>query len=521
MEGSRSQAPAVRSQPGTVALVGAGPGDPGLITLRGVECLAAADVVLYDYLANARLLEHCRADAVLVCLGKHGRDRILSQDEINARMTSEALAGRCVVRLKGGDPAVFARCSEEIAALEAAGLRYEVVPGITTALAAGSHAGIALTDRRHASAVALVTGHEQDDQSTSKLDYAALAKFPGTLVFYMGVTSAAAWSKQLIDAGMPAETPAAVIRRCSWPDQETHVTTLADVAEMMKRLKLRPPVLTIVGQTVAERSMHSWFAERPLFGKRIVLTRPEDQCAAARRKLADLGADVLLQPAITIGPPDDWAPLDAALERLTEFDWIVFSSVNGVEAFMNRLALFGRDARALGRAKLAAIGPGTADALAAWHLRTDLVSAEFRAQALAAALAVEAKTGPRRFLLVRASRGREVLAETLTAAGHAVTQAVAYRSADTTTPDPEIAALLKAGKIDWVTVTSSAIARSLVALFGDDLRKTKLASISPITSGVLRELGHAPAAEAREFTLDGIIQAIVAQVNGSEASVEP
>ncbi len=203
MEGSRSQASAARSQPGTVALVGAGPGDPGLITLRGVECLAAADVVLYDYLANAQLLEHCRPDAVLVCLGKHGRDRILSQDEINARMTAEALAGRYVVRLKGGDPAVFARCSEEIAALEAAGLRYEVVPGITTALAAGSHAGIALTDRRHASAVALVTGHEQDDQSTSKLDYAALAKFPGTLVFYMGVTSAATWSKQLIDAGMP------------------------------------------------------------------------------------------------------------------------------------------------------------------------------------------------------------------------------------------------------------------------------------------------------------------------------
>ena len=510
MEGSRSPASAARLKPGTVALVGAGPGDPGLITLRGVECLAAADVILYDYLANAQLLEHCRPDAVLVCLGKHGRDRILSQDEINARMTSEALAGRYVVRLKGGDPAVFARCSEEIAALEAAGLRYEVVPGITTALAAGSHAGIALTDRRHASAVALVTGHEQDDQSTSKLDYAALAKFPGTLVFYMGVTSAATWSKQLIDAGMPSETPAAVIRRCSWPDQETHVTTLADVAEMMKRLKLRPPVLTIVGQTVAERSMHSWFAERPLFGKRIVLTRPEDQCIAARSKLADLGADVLLQPAITIGPPDDWAPLDGALARLDEFDWIVFSSVNGVDAFLRRLTHSSRDARALGRAKLAAIGPGTADALAAWHLRADLVPGEFRAEALAAGLVTQAKGSPRRFLLVRASRGREVLAETLTAAGHAVTQAVAYRSADTTEPDAEIAAFLKAGKIDWITVTSSAIARSLAVLFGDDLRKAKLASISPITSGVLRELGYPPAAEAEEFTLDGIIRSIVA-----------
>ncbi len=256
--------------------------------------------------------------------------------------------------------------------------------------------------------------------------------------------------------------------------------------------------------------MHSWFAARPLFGKRIVLTRPEDQCIAARRKLADLGADVLLQPAITIGPPDDWAPLDGALARLDEFDWIVFSSVNGVEAFLRRLAHSGRDARALGRAKLAAIGPGTADALAAWHLRADLVPGEFRAEALAAALVTQAKGSPRRFLLVRASRGREVLAETLTAAGHAVTQAVAYRSTDTTEPDAEIAAFLKAGKIDWITVTSSAIARSLAALFGDDLRKAKLASISPITSGVLRELGYPPAAEAEEFTLDGIIQSIVA-----------
>lgn len=530
MEGSRSQASAARSQLGTVALVGAGPGDPGLITLRGVECLAAADVVLYDYLANAQLLEHCRPDAVLVCLGKHGRDRILSQDEINARMTAEALAGRYVVRLKGGDPAVFARCSEEIAALEAAGLRYEVVPGITTALAAGSHAGIALTDRRHASAVALVTGHEQDDQSTSKLDFAALAKFPGTLVFYMGVTSAATWSKQLIDAGMPSETPAAVIRRCSWPDQETHVTTLADVAEMMKRLKLRPPVLTIVGQTVAERSMHSWFAERPLFGKRIVLTRPEDQCLEARRKLTDLGADVLLQPAITIEEPDSSEPLYEVLARLEEFDWIVFSSVNGVDAFMRGLLQIG-DARAIGKARFAVIGPATAQALRNWHLRTDMMPGEFRAEALANALidtahrddAGKLKATPDRFrcLLIRASRGREVLADMLMADGHAVTQAVAYRSTDVTEPDAEIAAFLKAGKIDWITVTSSAIARSLAALFGDDLRKAKLASISPITSGVLRELGYPPAAEAEEFTLDGIIQAIVAKVNLSEASVEP
>ncbi|MGC3971999.1 MAG: uroporphyrinogen-III C-methyltransferase [Pirellulales bacterium] len=464
--------------------------------------------MLYDYLANSQLLEHCRPDASLVCLGKHGRDRIFTQDEINARMTAEALAGNYVVRLKGGDPAVFARCGEEIAALEAAGLRDEVVPGITTALAAGSHAGIALTDRRHASAVALVTGHEKGEQAESKLDYAALAKFPGTLVFYMGVTSAPQWTAELIAAGMSPTTPAALIRRCSWPDQETHVTTLGEIAELMKTLKLRPPVLTIVGATVAERSLSTWFTDRPLFGRRIVLTRPEQQCDEARRQLTDLGAEVLLQPAITIGPPSNWEALDAALAGVGEFDWIAFSSVNGVESFFTRLRRLGFDARALGRAKLAAIGPGTAEALEAEKLRADLVPAEFRAEALAAAL-VERAAPKSSVLLVRASRGREVLAEMLTAAGHRVTQAVAYSSTDVTTPDADVAALLQAGRIDWLTVTSSAIARSLANLFGDDLRKTKLASISPITTETLRSLGYEPAAEAGEFTLSGLIAAIL------------
>jgi uroporphyrinogen III methyltransferase/synthase len=505
---SRPSATGNASAKAAVALVGAGPGDPRLITVRGVECLAAADVVLYDYLANPRLLEYCRPDATLVCLGKHGRDRIFTQDEINARMTAEALAGNYVVRLKGGDPAVFARCGEEITALEAAGLKYEVVPGITTALAAGSHAGIALTDRRHASAVALVTGHEKGEQAESKLDYAALAKFPGTLVFYMGVTSAPHWTAELIAAGMSPTMPVAVVRRCSWPDQETHVTTLGELTELMKSLKLRPPVLTIVGPTVAERSLETWFTERPLFGRRVVLTRPKHQCDDARRLLVDLGAEVLLQPAIEIGEPGDWGPLDAALERIGEFDWVVFSSVNGVQSFFARLRRHGRDARALGRARLAAIGPGTAEALEEEKLRADLVPENFRAEALAEAV-IRAAAPKSRVLLVRASRGREVLAEMLTAAGHAVTQAEAYSSTDVAMADPEIAAMLATGRIDWLTVTSSAIAKSLVNLFGDDLRKTRLASISPITSETLRWLGHEPAVEAEEYTLPGIVQAIV------------
>lgn len=494
-----------------VALVGAGPGDPGLITLRGDRLLREADVVLYDYLANPHLLEACRRDAELVCLGKHGRDRLLTQDEVNARMIAAAQAGKRVVRLKAGDPAVFARFGEEAAALEAAGLAYEVVPGITAALAAGSHAGVPITDRRVASAVALVTGHEQDG-GDSRLDYDALARFPGTLVFYMGMTRVGVWSKALVDAGKPPTTPVAVIRRCSWPDQQTLVTTLGELPAVVESRHLRPPVIVVVGEVVEQRIAGSWFTERPLFGRRVLFTRPEEQGSgadAARVRLTDLGADVLVQPAVEIGEPDDGRPLDDALGRLDRFDWIVFSSANGVRSMLRRLWQTGRDARTLGATKIAAIGPATAAALATFHLRADLVPPEYRAESLAASLVERTKPGKKRFLLIRASRGREVLADTLRAAGAEVEQVVAYRSSDVARPKPEIAELLEAGKIDWITVTSSAIARSLATMFGSSLGRARLASISPITSATLRELGFAPHAEATEYTLDGLVEAIV------------
>lgn len=492
-----------------VVLVGAGPGDPELVTLRGVRRLAEADVVLYDYLANARLLEHCRPDAELVCLGKHGRDRIVTQDEINRRMVAEASAGKLVVRLKGGDPAVFARFGDEIGALEAAGLRYEVVPGITTALAVGSHAAIPLTDRRTASAVALVTGHEQGEQELSKIDYAGLAGFPGTLVFYMGVIHAPIWTRALIDSGKSADTPAAVIRRCSWPDQQTIITTLGEVVEVIKTRQFRPPIVVVVGEVIDYRAVTSWFTDRPLFGRRILVTRPDEESSFLSEMFRQLGADVVVQPAIEIGEPQDFTLFDDALGRLGRFDWIAFSSANGVRSVMSRLSAIGRDVRAFGAAKIAAIGPGTSAELRRFNLQADLVPAEFRAESLAAALAERVKLGERKVLLIRASRGREVLAETLTAAGAEVEQVVAYRSTDVVRPTAEVAALAAAGKIDWVTVTSSAIARSLTAMFGPALGQMRLVSISPITSATLRELGLSPAAEATEFTFAGLVAAVL------------
>jgi uroporphyrinogen III methyltransferase/synthase len=499
--------PPLANRLGRVYLVGAGPGDPGLITLRGVECLGRADLVLYDYLVNARLLSHVRPGAETVCLGRHGQDRILPQDEVNRRLVAAALAGRTVVRLKAGDPAVFARLAEELQALKAAGIPYEIVPGITAALAAGSHAGISLTQRRDASAVALVTGHEDDAKNGPSLDYGQLARFPGTLVFYMGVTTARRWAGELVAAGKPPQTPVAVVRHCSWPDQALLRSTLGCVADDLVARRVRPPAIIIVGEVAADADGRSWFTERPLFGKRVLVTRPADQAEELAGPLAELGADVRFQPAITIGPPADWEPLDRALAELDRFDWVVLSSANGARAFLDRLCRDGRDLRRLGGVRLAAIGPATAAELARWRLAADLTpEEEFRAEALADAL-VERDPG-RRFLLVRASRGREVLAERLRACGAAVEQVVAYRSDDVAVADGAIRAQLADGKIDFVTVTSSAIARSLAALFGPLLHRARLVSISPVTSATIRELGFEPAAEASTYTMPGIVATI-------------
>jgi uroporphyrinogen III methyltransferase/synthase len=525
---------------GKVYLVGAGPGDPGLITLRGAEILQRADAVLYDYLVNPLILRHCRPEAMLISLGKHGSGRVVSQDEINARLVGLTQIYANVVRLKGGDPLVFARAGEELDCLTRHEIPFEIVPGVTAAIAAASYAGIPLTHRDSASAVALVTGHEEAGKAESALDYAALARFPGTLVFYMGVTTAEHWSQELIAAGKPAQTPVAIVRHVSRPDQQRLDTTLSEVAAVVKQHHFRPPVVFIIGDVAAHGPAWSWFEQRPLFGQKVLVTRPEHQADDLARPLLELGADVLFQPAIEIRPPERWD--DRQLDLLDRFDWLVFSSSNGVRHFLDRLPHVGRDLRALGGLKIAAIGPGTAEALGEYNLRADVVPEEFRAESLAAALAEprnategvpysaarsvpdSADVAPRnategvpdsaagkRFLLVRASRGREVLAEELTKAGGIVEQVVAYDSVDVVKPDPEIAAKLAAGQIDWTTVTSSAIARSLARLFGDSLKWTKLVSISPITSATLRELGYEPAAEAKEYTMSGVVAAIAGE----------
>ena len=501
---------------GKVYLVGAGPGDPGLLTLRGAECLARADLVLYDYLASPRLLEHAPPTAARVCLGHHGHGRIMSPVEVQSRMVDAALRGQTVVRLKSGDPLVFGRAAEEIAALRAAGVPFEIVPGVTAAMAAASHAGVPLTKRDGASAVALVTGYQEQGPATAEsLNFAALAAFPGTLVFYMGVTTAEHWTKALVAAGRAADTPSAIVRRASWPDQLTIRCRLDQVAREIQARRLRPPVVVIVGDVAGIDVGIDWFARRPLFGHRVLVTRPESQAGELVRQFEELGARVDKQPAIQIAPPADWGPVDAALAQLPAYDWLVFSSVNGVRYLLDRLLLTA-DVRRLGRVRLAAIGPGSAAELARYGLKADVQPDEYRAEALAAAL--EPLAAGKRILLARASRGREVLADALRAAGAHIDQVVVYRSSDVEQVEPEISQAISAGQIDFTTVTSSAIARSLVRMFGDALRRTRLVSISPLTSEALRSLGHEPSAEARQYTTAGVLAATVELAANSESS---
>ncbi len=501
---------------GKVTIVGAGPGDPGLISLRGFEALKQAEVVFYDYLVNpiilrqAGLLAKAPHEVSLVCLGKHGQGRLLTQPEINRQLVAAALTGKRVVRLKGGDPAIFGRTAEEIMALEEAEISYEVIPGVTAALAASSAAGIPLTDRRWASAVAFVTGHECDGKQDG-LDIASLARFPGTLVFYMGVTSAPTWSQELIAHGRAADTPVAIIRRCGLPGQETLHTSLAEVSQVLAPGNMRPPATIIVGEVSALQADLNFHCAGQLSGRTVLVTRPERQSVEMVSELGRLGATAMLQPAIEISSPEDWAAVDQQIQNVSNFDWLVFSSANGVTYFLDRLLESGIDLRALGGCKLAAIGPATTRALAEYHLHADLEPEEYRAEALAEALTQADQPG--RCLLLRASRGREVLAEMLTSSGWEVEQTVVYQSTDCQVADADVLKALREGSLDWVTVTSSAIARSLVHLFGDDLKQSRLAAISPLTAGVLREAGHEPTVVASEYTTAGLIAAILEAEN--------
>jgi uroporphyrinogen III methyltransferase/synthase len=474
--------------------------------LRGQYWLGRSDVVLYDGLTNAQMLTHA-PHADCICVGKHGQSRIWSQAEIIAETRRHASQGKCVVRLKGGDPAVFARTSEEVDALVEAKIPFEIVPGITAALAAGSYAGIPITHRGIASAVALVTGHEEPGKSESALDWAALAAFPGTLVIYMGVTTAEMWTGALIEAGKPPETPCAIIRRCSLPDQQQILCRLDEVAEQLTPAsRMRPPVITIVGDVTRLSETMDWFSRRPLHNQRVLITRPTEQADDLARPLEDLGATVIRHGLIEITPPHGWTQVDDAIDHLSSYQTIVFASANGVRYFINRILDRGGDLRCLAGLRIAAVGTATAKTLRGYYLRVDVLPSQSDAagliQELGASIAGDA------VLIIRASRGSSLLPDGLRNVGGQITEVVAYQNTDVVIADPDVTAMLKRGDIDWITVTSSATADNLQRLFGDNLTGCRFAAISSVTAKVLQDHGHRVEAIATRASMEGLVDAI-------------
>jgi uroporphyrinogen III methyltransferase / synthase len=509
---------------GIVYLVGAGPGDPGLLTRRGAELLGRADVVVYDHLASPRLLDLAPESALRVCAGKSIGHCTLTQDEINEVLVAHARRGLTVVRLKGGDPFVFGRGAEEAEHLREAGIPFRVVPGVTAAVGVTAYAGVPITHRDAASAVAIVTGHGDPEAPPAPgrngLDWPSLARFPGTLVVYMGVTHLAALCRTLVREGKPGATPAALIGSGTLARQRTVVGTLDDLADRVAASGLGPPALLVVGEVVARRPALNWFEGLPLFGQRIVVTRPAGEADDSAGVLEGSGAEVLVAPTVEILPPADYAEVDRAIGRLDDFDWLVFTSGNGVRHFLDRLGALGRDLRALGPLKLAAIGPATAEALADYRLRADLVPESFRSEALAEALAPRV-TGLR-VLLARADRGRTILRDELEKVAR-VEQIAVYRNADADALPAAVLERIAEGSVDWITLTSSAITERLHALLPEESRRRvgreiRLASLSPVTTATADRLGWPVAAEAGTYTWDGLVDAIVRRVTADRPS---
>jgi uroporphyrinogen III methyltransferase/synthase len=473
----------------TAYLVGAGPGDPGLLTARALELIARADVILHDRLIPAEALAHARADAEIVDVGKIGGGRQVPQEETTRLLVEHARAGRTVVRLKGGDPFVFGRGGEEAQALRAAGCAFEVVPGVTAGVAAAAYAGIPVTQRGLASAVAFVTGHEDPSKEETAVDWAALAGFPGTLVFYMGVRQLPRIAEQLVAHGRDAAEPAAVVERGTLPEQRTQRTTLAELGGV----EAQAPAVTVVGPVAALHDELDWLRAGPLRGVRIAVTRARAQASGLAAGLRALGAEVVEAPAIRI------EPLAVELPALGDYDLLVLTSPNGVEELFRHL----RDARELAGPQLAVIGPGTAAALRARGIEADLVPERAVGEGLAAALAGRSF---RRALVARAEAARDVVPDALRAAGTEVDVVALYRTVpealDATTRTAALGA-------DWATFTSASSARFFHAAAGT-LDGPRLDSIGPVTSAALRELGREPDLEASDHTPDGLIAALVA-----------
>ena len=505
---------AMAQSAGKVYLVGAGPGDPGLITVRGVECLERADVVVYDYLSNPTLLRYARADAEILYAGKQASQHTLPQDEINALLVKLGKAGKLVTRLKGGDPFVFGRGGEEAEALHAAGIPFEIVPGISSAIAAPAYAGIPVTHRAVAPAFMVITGHEDPTKPDAQVDWPSVAKFFGTRVILMGVERIGVIAGELLKHGAAATTPVAMVRWGTTGSQQTITGTLATIADVVAKTGFKAPAVTIVGEVVRQRATLNWFEQRPLFGQRIVVTRSRAQASDLVRQLTELGADVLEIPTIRIVPAEDPVPLREAVAGMGEYDWVLFTSPNGVDAFFDVFFEAHKDLREFGGAKIAAVGQATAQKVTDYHLEVDFMPTEFTTDGLLREFRKAVDCENLHFLLPCADLADAKLARGLEELGGIVDDLEAYATV------PELAdrtghrARLLAEGADLVTFTSSSTVTNFcnlvdVPALREKFPQLKFVSIGPVTTETAQQRGLAVAAEAAVHTIPGLVAAIL------------
>ncbi|WP_027338872.1 uroporphyrinogen-III C-methyltransferase [Halonatronum saccharophilum] len=496
---------------GKVYLVGAGPGDEGLITLKGLEAIKKADVILYDRLANPNLLKYKKKGSELFYVGKKAGNHYRTQEEINRLLIDKAKEGKTIARLKGGDPFVFGRGAEEGEELLAGGVQFEVVPGITSPISVAAYGGIPLTHREWSSSFTVVTGHEDPTKEESALDWSNLARFKGTLVILMGVRNLPKIAERLMKEGRNPKTPVALIRWGTRANQETMVGDLKNIAQKVEEANFKAPAIIVIGDVVNLREKLNWFESKPLFGKKIVVTRPKDQKDSFTKCLSREGAKVIEAPAIKIGPPENKKPLEEALRKVSSYHWIIFSSVNCVKRFMKRLFESGQDVRALGGVKLSAIGPKTAEELTKYGFRADYIPNDYVIESILEGFSKEDTKG-KRFLLPRANLGREALEVGLKDLGAQVDNVVAYRTL-MGEGNPKLKDMLEKKEIDLLTFTSSSTVDNLIKPLGEDYKElmegVEVACIGPITAQRAREHGLEVGIVAEEYTVDGLFDAIM------------
>ncbi|GIL20577.1 MAG: hypothetical protein BroJett041_16910 [Candidatus Jettenia caeni] len=495
-----------------VYLVGAGPGDPRLITVKGLECIKKADVLIYDYLVNVDLLKVAKPNAEFIYVGKQGGAHTLEQDEINNLLVKKAQEDKIVTRLKGGDPYVFGRGGEEAIVLYENHIPFEVVPGITAAIATPNYAGIPVTHRDFTSTFGLITGHEDPTKDESSIDWSKISTGIGTLAFYMGIKNLPYITEQLIKHGRSKDTPVAVIRWGTTAQQKTVVGTLETIVQ--KARDIRPPAITIVGEVVKLRNQLNWFETKPLFGKTVVVTRSREQASEFADQLYEYGARVIEFPTIEIAKPDTIQPLDDAITNIHAYDWLVFTSINGVDSFFQRLLELGKDIRDLKGIKFCAIGPATEEGIRRYHIKVDCRPPKFVAESVVEELKKVTVIKGKKFLLPRADIARSFLPEELEKLGGKVADVVAYKTVMAQPKDINLVDKIKHGEINFITFTSSSTVRNFVQIIGEKNiaslnGKVQYASIGPITTQTAEELGFRITIKAKEYTIPGLVNAIL------------